>query len=149
MTDNELLLAISNMLDTKLKPLDVRLENLEDRLENLEDRLENLEGRLENLEGRLEQVEDRLEKLEGRLEQVEGQIVLISNWMVQIDDRTKKLEVLIEYDIKPRLQNIESCYTSTFDRYKRGVEQIETMQSDVDIMKKVLEDHSKKLQKIC
>ena len=142
MTDNELLLAISNMLDTKLKPLDVRLENLDVRLEQVEDRLENLDVRLE-------QVEDRLENLEGRLEQVEGQIVLISNWMVQIDDRTKKLEVLIEYDIKPRLQNIESCYTSTFDRYKRGVEQIETMQSDVDIMKKVLEDHSKKLQKIC
>ena len=32
MTDNELLLAISNMLDTKLKPLDVRLERLEDRM---------------------------------------------------------------------------------------------------------------------
>ena len=142
MTDNELLLAISNMLDTKLKPLDVRLEQVDSHLEQVDGRLEQVDGHLEQLDGRLEQLDGRLEQLDGRLE-------LISNWMVQIDDRTKKLEVLIEYDIQPRLQNIESCYTSTFNRYKKGVEQIETMQVDVDIMKKVLEDHSKKLQKIC
>ena len=114
MTDNELLRAISNMLDTKLKPIDIRME-----------------------------------RMEGCMERMEGQLVQISNWMVQIDNRTKKLEVMLEFDIKPRLQNIEACYTSTYDRYKSGVEQIETMQADIDIMKKVLEEHSEKLQKIC
>ena len=135
MTDNELLRAISNMLDTKLKPIDIRMERME--------------GRMERVEGCMDHMDDRMERIEGRMERMEGQLVQISNWMVQIDNRTKKLEVMLEFDIKPRLQNIEACYTSTYDRYKSGVEQIETMQADIDIMKKVLEEHSEKLQKIC
>lgn len=65
-----------------------------------------------------------------------------------INDRLKKIELTQENDILPRLQNIESCYTSTYKRYQTGVEQIEAMQADIDILKKVVTDHSKKLQKI-
>lgn len=85
MTDNELLLAISDMLDKKLKP---------------------------------------------------------------VNDRLKKIELTQENDILPRIQNIESCYTSTYKRYQTGVEQIEAMQADIDVMKKVIAEHSEKLQKL-
>lgn len=85
MTDNELLLALSGMLDQKLKP---------------------------------------------------------------VNDRLKKMELTQENDILPRLQNIEAFYTSTFKRYQSGVEQIEAMQSDIDIIKQVVKEHSEKLQKL-
>ena len=85
MTDNELLLALSDMLDKKLKP---------------------------------------------------------------VNDRLKKIELTQENDILPRLQNIESCYTSTYKRYQTGIEQIEAMQADIDVMKSVIREHSEKLQKI-
>ena len=85
MTDNELLLAISDMLDKKLKP---------------------------------------------------------------VNDRLKKIELTQENDILPRLQNIEACYTSTFKRYQTGIEQIEAMQADIDVMKSVIREHSEKLQKL-
>lgn len=85
MTDNELLLAISDMLDKKLKP---------------------------------------------------------------VNDRLKKIELTQENDILPRLQNIEACYTSTCRRYQIGVEQIEAMQADIEVMKNVIREHSEKLQKL-
>lgn len=85
MTDNEFLLAISDMLDKKLKP---------------------------------------------------------------VNDRLKKIELTQENDILPRLQNIEACYTSTYKRYQIGVEQIEAMQADIDVMKSVIREHSEKLQKL-
>lgn len=85
MTDNELLLAISDMLDKKLKP---------------------------------------------------------------VNDRLKKIELTQENDILPRLQNIEACYTGTYKRYQTGIEQIEAMQADIEIMKKVITEHSEKLQKL-
>jgi len=85
MTDNELLLAISDMMDKKLKP---------------------------------------------------------------VNDRLKKIELTQENDILPRLQNIEACYTSTYKRYQTGIEQIEAMQADIDVMKSVIREHSQKLQKI-
>lgn len=85
MTENELLLAISDMLDKKLKP---------------------------------------------------------------IQDSITKIKITQENDILPRLQNIESCYTSTYDRYANGIEQLEAIISDIEILKKVVTEHSIKLQKI-
>ena len=58
------------------------------------------------------------------------------------------IKVTLENDISPRLQNIESCYTSTFDRYRNSVEEHETMKSDIDILKKVVTKHSEKLQQL-
>ncbi|MCM1026282.1 MAG: hypothetical protein NC432_07585 [Roseburia sp.] len=63
-----------------------------------------------------------------------------------IEQRLKSIELTIENDIRPQLQNIESCYTTTYDRYKNSVEGYETMQADIDIMKKVISEHSEKLQ---
>lgn len=90
MTDNELLLAISEMMDKKL---DARLNPIESRI--------------------------------------------------------KRIEVdLLENNVIPRLNTIESCYTSTFDRYKDSVEDYESMKQDIAIIKKVVAEHSEKLQKL-
>ncbi len=78
MSDNELLLAISEMLDKKL---DARLNPIENRI--------------------------------------------------------KRIEVdILESQVIPRLNTIESCYTSTFDRYKDSVEDYEAIKQDISIMKK-------------
>lgn len=58
------------------------------------------------------------------------------------------IKVTLENDVLPRLQNIESCYISTYRRYSNGINQIEAMQSDIDIMKKVITEHSSKLQQL-
>lgn len=60
----------------------------------------------------------------------------------------KRIELTQENDILPRLQNIETCYTSTFKRYQSGIEQIEAMQTDIDVIKQVVIEHSEKLQKL-
>lgn len=65
-----------------------------------------------------------------------------------INDRLKKIELTQENVIIPRLNTIENCYTDTYKRYQSGIEQIDAMQSDIDIMKKVITEHSEKLQKI-
>lgn len=60
----------------------------------------------------------------------------------------KFLKLQNENEILPRLQTIESCYTDTYKRYQSGVAQIEAMQTDIDVMKSVIREHSEKLQKI-
>ena len=79
MTDNELLLAISNMLDVKLEPIKADVKNT---------------------------------------------------------------KMLLENDVLPRLQNIESCYTSTYRRYASGIEEMKALKADMEIIKKVVADHS-------
>ena len=67
------------------------------------------------------------------------------------DIMDKKLDAKIqplENEILPRLNTIESCYTSTYDRYKNQVETYESMKQDISIIKKVVAEHSEKLQKL-
>lgn len=85
MTDSELLLALSDLFDKKLKPIDQRLTNIELTLEN---------------------------------------------------------------DIRPRLQNIEACYLSIYERYKNSVEGYEAMQADIALLKTVAREHGEKLQQL-
>lgn len=89
MSDNELLLAISEMLDKKL----------ESNLKPIENRLTRIELRLEN-------------------------------------------------DIVPRLQNIEACYTDTYNRYKDYADKMQAAFDDIELMKKVIAEHSEKLRKL-
>lgn len=96
MTDNELLLAISEMMDRKIGSVKNDIRDIKLTMEN--------------------------------------------------DIRDIKLTM--ENDILPRLQNIESCYTTTYKRYQSGVNQIDAIQGDIDIIKKVVTEHSEKLQKI-
>jgi len=83
MTDNELLLAMSDLFDKKLKPL---------------------------------------------------------------ENKITAIELTLENQIFPRLQNIEFCYTGTYNRYKNGVSELETLREDMSIIKQVVSEHSKVLQ---
>ena len=65
-----------------------------------------------------------------------------------IKERVKKIELTQENMVLPRLNTIESCYTSTYDRYKDNVETYESMKQDISIIKKVVAEHSEKLQKL-
>ncbi len=73
---------------------------------------------------------------------------LLDSKLKPIKDDVKGINLTLENDILPRLQNIESCYTSTYRHYQSGINQIESMQADIDVMKKVIAEHSEKLQKL-
>jgi len=90
MTDNELLLAMSELLDLKL---------------------------------------------EARLKPIENELNLI-----KVD--------LLENNVIPRLSTIESCYADTYNRYKNYGDRMESAFADIDIIEKVVSEHSEKLQKI-
>lgn len=73
---------------------------------------------------------------------------LLDKKLKPINDSIKKINLTHENDILPRLQNIESCYTSTYKRYQIGVEEIEAMQNDIEVMKSVILEHGEKLKMI-
>lgn len=66
-----------------------------------------------------------------------------------IENRLKRIEVdLLENNIIPRLNTIESCYTDTYNRYKDYADKMESAFADIELLKKVVSEHSEKLQKI-
>ncbi len=94
MTDNELLLAISDMMDKNLKS---ELQPIKNRLDRIENNVTNISLKLEN-------------------------------------------------EVQPQLDTITSCYSDTYNRYKDYVDRMEAVFDDVELLKKVVSEHSQKLQ---
>ena len=65
-----------------------------------------------------------------------------------INEQMIKTKEMLELRVVPRLDTIESCYTSTYRRYSEKTEQIDALRTDMDIVKKVVTEHSVKLHKL-
>jgi len=100
LNNNELLLAISDMMDQKLD------EKVLPRIDHLEERFDGL------------------------------------------DSRVKNIEITLENDVVPRLSHIEQCYLDTYERYQSGIDKLDEMQCDIDIIKLTVTGHSEELNKI-
>ena len=73
---------------------------------------------------------------------------LLDTKLKSLENRTKNIELLLENNVIPRINTIESCYTSTYRRYANAINQVEALQADMDIVKKVVTEHSEKLIRI-
>ena len=132
MTNNELLLAISDIVEAKVDPLHKEIQQVR---KEVTEKITLLENRITEVETKLE---SRITKLESRITEVE----------TRLESEIVRISVLMENNVVPRIDNIESCYVSTYNRYVEGLNQISSIQSDVDVIKKVVIEHSKKRQRI-
>ena len=123
MTNEEVLLALSNML-----------EPIREDIQEIKGDVQILKGDVEELKGDVQILKEDFIRLEENMEEVKV--------------RVRKIELNQENVILPRLQTIESCYTSTYDRYKESVEDYEIIKQDVSLLKGIAEEHSKQIQKI-
>ena len=118
MTDNELLTAIANMMNKNSKALEYRMDSME---KSLNDKIDMVESRLN----------DKIDNVESSLR----------NEIHRVDNEIHKIHLKLENDIEPRLQNIEECYISTYDRYKVEVERMDKMQMDIEVLQDVAKEH--------
>ncbi len=69
--------------------------------------------------------------------------------MERLENQLHRRDVdLLESNILPRLYTIESCYTDTYNRYKDYADKMGLVFDDTEMLKKVVAEHSEKLQRI-
>ena len=74
--------------------------------------------------------------------------VKLNSALQPIKDDTRDIKLHIENDIKPQIQLLAENNVPAPKRFEKASAQIESMQVDIEIMKKVIAEHSEKLQKI-
>ena len=122
MTDNELILTISELMDKKLSPINNRLQKVEGKIDIVEKHMDSLET---SLNGRIDDLETSVNE---RFDAVDKRFT-------QNEEMLRRVSLIQETEMLPRLQNIEDCYLSTYKRYQKSAEQTDAMQVDLDIMK--------------
>ena len=162
MTNNELLYAMSNMMDTKLRaelqPLKNEMQDMRSEMQSIKSELQGemqrmkseLQGEMQSMKSELQGEMQRMKsELQGEMQSMKSEL---QDEMQSIESGLQKeihqIKLCQENVILPRLDTIESCYTDTYRRYRDNADKLEAVFDDVDIMKKVVAEHSKKLQKM-
>jgi len=122
MTDNELLMAISEIVDKKINAAVQPIKN-------------DMNATYGNINQDIRAINDEM-----RATKVEMRAIKVEMRAIKVD--------LLENNVLPRLSSMEEHYVATANRYINSTEAIESIQSDVDTLKKVVREHSEKLQKI-
>lgn len=82
------------------------------------------------------------------LDPIRDSIQAMNTDLQDVKSRVRNIELTQENIIIPRLSTIESCYTSTYERYKNSVDDYESIKQNMPIIKQILREHSRKLQAI-
>ena len=80
-------------------------------------------------------------KLDARLKPMENDIK-------SIKDEQTRINLIIENEIQHDIRLLAENYVPAAKRYEKASAQLDAMQADIDILKKVVSDHSEKLKKI-
>ena len=168
MVDREMISAISGLMDEKLEQkFDEKLQPLYNRLDGLEanviPRLDSLETDVKDLKtdigGLRTDVEDIKTDVEGLKTDVGGLKTDVKGLKANVEGLETDVNglkgemryirvVQLENNVIPRLSTIESCYLDTSRRYVDRTEQIDNMASNIEVLKSVVSEHSRKLEKI-
>ena len=138
MSDNELLLAISNMMDVKLKA----------GLAPIKNDVQEIKQDVHNLKSRMQSMENRMQSMENRMQNVENEVCQIKNELRQVNNEVHQIKLCQENVILPRLNTIEACYTETFKRYKDNADKMDAAFEDIALLKETVAEHSEQIQKL-
>ncbi len=125
---NEDLSTIAQLLNTTLD------SKLKAELQPVEDGIRDISQHLEKVESRLDDVEQHLEKVDQRLD--------------DMDQDLRNVKLHLENVTDKNIQLLSENYMPAAMRYQSATEQMETMQDRIDVLEKVVAEHSVKLQKI-
>ncbi|MDE7259697.1 MAG: hypothetical protein K2N77_10760 [Lachnospiraceae bacterium] len=139
MADHELLLAISNMLDTKLK---AEFQALRMELH------EEIQAVRTELYGEIQSVRAEVQDLREELQEVKADVQTLKAEVQTLKEEMHRIKLYQENVIMPRINTIEACYTDTFKRYAMYVEKMESTFQDVEMLKIVVAEHSEQLKKL-
>ena len=155
MTNNELLLAISDMMDTKLRaelqPLRNEMKDFKDEMRNeMQDFRGEMQSEMQDFRGEMQsEMQDFRGEMQSGMQDFRGEMRSeMQDFKDEMQSGVHQIKLFQENIILPRLDTIESCYLDTYRRYRDNADRMEAVFEDVGIMKKVLAEHSKQLQKL-
>ena len=134
MTDTELLLAISNMLDSKLK------SELQPFKNELTRELQTIRSELAG------ELQDIRSELAGKLQDIRSELQTLKNDQQSLRAEVHSIKLYQENIILPRLATIEACYIDTYNRYKDYTDKMDATFEDIALLKQVVAEHSEKIQ---
>ncbi|MCI9356116.1 MAG: hypothetical protein HFH59_00945 [Lachnospiraceae bacterium] len=156
MTNNELLLAISDMMDKKLKseiqaelqPLKDDISHIKGDINYMKSDINHLNNDVGNIKSDINHLNDDISNIKSDINHLNDDISNIKSDINHLNDDINSIKMHLENVTDKNIQLLAENYVPAAKRYEKATAKIETMQTDIDVIKSVILEHSDKLQKI-
>ena len=152
MTNDELLLAMSDMMDTKLagalRPVREDIAELKTDGAELKTDVAGLKTDVAVLQADVENLKTGMAKLETGVAKLENGVAKLEIGMQKLDDRVTKIELHLENVTDRNIKILAENYVPATKRFEEVTLQIPDMQCDIEVLKNVTAEHSILLGKI-
>ena len=152
MTNDELLLAMSDMMDTKLagalRPVREDIAELKTDVAELKTDVAGLKTDVAVLQADVENLKTGMAKLETGVAKLENGVAKLEIGMQKLDDRVTKMELHLENVTDRNIKILAENYVPATKRFEEVTLQIPDMQCDIEVLKNVTAEHSILLGKI-
>ncbi len=145
MTNDELLLAMSDMMDTKL---DRALRPVREDIAELKTDVAGLKTDVAELKTDVAGLKTDVAKLKTGMAKLETGVAKLETGMQKLDDRVTKIELHLENVTDRNIKILAENYVPATRRFEEVTLQIPDMQCDIEVLKTVTAEHSKILGKI-
>ena len=86
--------------------------------------------------------------MKSEMQSMKSEMQSMKSEMQSMKEKVTGIELHLENVTDKNIQLLAESYVPATKRYEKAVPEIQAMQADIEIMKKVISDHSEKLKKI-
>ncbi len=146
MSSQELLLALSEMMDQKLQPIRADIAELKVDVAELKEELKAVKADIVELKADVAGLKEELKAVKADIVGLKRDAAELKKVLelVKIDIRDARL--CVEMNIEPQIRLLAENYVPSAKKYEKEAAQIGQLWVEIDILKKVVSEHSQKLQ---
>ena len=146
-------------IDDRFAQIEARLAQIDDRFAQIDNRFAQIEARLAQIDDSFAQIDDRFAQIDDRFAQIddkfefynanlEASFSRLESEIFKLQDAVKDINLRLDNEIMPNIRLLSENYVPAAKRYEAASDEIIAIRSDVDLLKIVVSQHSKRLEQM-
>ena len=119
--DNELLLAISDIMDKKLEPVTGAIEVMQNDLGNLQTNVDNLQTKVGNLQTKVENLQSNVDNLQTKVENLQTNVEGLQMDMHDVKEKVTSIELKLENETNHNIQLLAENHINLIDKLNQAI----------------------------
>ena len=133
--------------------LDAKLEaRFAEQNAKFEARFAQIEAKFAQIDDRFAQIDDRFAQIDDKFEfynaNLEASFSRLESEIFKLQDAVKDINLRLDNEIMPNIRLLSENYVPAAKRYEAASDEIIAIRSDVDLLKIVVSQHSKRLEQM-
>ena len=141
MLTKEDLQALSVMMDQKLEPVHTEIKGIQTEIKGMQTEIKNIHTEIKGIHTEIEGIHTEIEGMQTEIRGMQTEIK-------GMQQRITAIELNIENEVGRNINLLVETFLPAAKKYEMEVEKIEVMQTEINVVKGVVKEHSKILQNI-